>query len=68
MRNVKAKAKHAGAVALAKLRAASLTAEERSAIARTAGLVGGQARAGKLTPERRKAIAKKAALARWEKS
>jgi len=57
--------KNRAAVALAKLRAASMTQQERSESARTAGLVGGKARAAKLTKERRSAIAKKAAAARW---
>jgi hypothetical protein len=59
--------KNPAAVALAKLRANSMTADERSESARTAGLVGGKARAAKLTPEQRSAIAKKAAAKRWEK-
>jgi hypothetical protein len=59
--------KNPAAVALAKLRAASLTPEERSEISRSGGLVGGAARAASLTPKRRKEIAKKAAAARWGK-
>jgi hypothetical protein len=55
----------APAVALAKLRAQSLTAEERSEIGRMGGTVGGAARAKKLTKAERQAIAKKAAQARW---
>jgi hypothetical protein len=50
-----------------KATAAALTAEERSAIARKAGLVGGQARTQALTPEARSKIAMKAAKARWKK-
>ncbi len=47
-----------------------LTKEERSAIARIlgrlGGLKGGKARAAALLPEERKAIAKKAAKKRWQ--
>ena len=50
---------------------AELTKEERSAIARIlgrlGGLKGGKARAAALLPEERKAIAKKAAKKRWAK-
>jgi hypothetical protein len=48
-------------------RAASLDKEERTGIARKAGLVGGRARARALTKERRQEIARKAAAARWGK-
>jgi hypothetical protein len=65
---MRGKKKHPGAVALAKLRAASMTPEERSASARIAGLVGGVARSKKLTAAKRSAIARKAAVARWEKN
>jgi hypothetical protein len=57
--------KNPAAVALAKLRAESLTPEERQDIARSGGEVGGAARAAALTPAQRRAIAKKAAEARW---
>jgi hypothetical protein len=59
--------KNAAAVALAKLRAKSMTQEQRSESARTAGKVGGKARAAQLTPEDRKRIAKAAAAKRWAK-
>jgi hypothetical protein len=62
-----AKRKNPAAVALAKRRAAVMTADERSASARTAGLVGGKARAEKLTAAQRKESAQKAAAARWGK-
>ena len=58
------KPKNPAAVALAKLRAASMTPEQRMKQARKAGLVGGAARARKLSKRKRKAIAKKAAEAR----
>jgi hypothetical protein len=61
-----AKGKNPAAVALAKLRAKSMTPEERQDSARTAGLVGGRARAESLTAKRRKEIAQKAAKARWK--
>jgi hypothetical protein len=51
--------KNPAAVALGKLRAQSITDEERVAA--------GKARANKLTPERRKEIAQAAAAARWGK-
>jgi hypothetical protein len=51
--------KNPAAVALGKLRAASMTAQERQNL--------GHARAAALSPARRKAIAKKAAAARWGK-
>jgi hypothetical protein len=59
--------KNPAAVALAKLRAASMTAVERQECARKGGLVGGKARAANLTPKRRREIARKAAAARWGK-
>jgi hypothetical protein len=59
--------KNPAAVALAKLRAASMTAAERQECARKGGLVGGKARAANLTPKRRREIARKAAAARWGK-
>ena len=59
--------KNRAAVALAKLRAASMTPEERTRSARNAGLVGGKARAAALTAAKRKEIARKAAAARWAK-
>jgi hypothetical protein len=59
--------KNPAAVALAKLRAASMTAEERSESARVAGMVGGPARAAKLTNKQRRDSASKAARARWAK-
>ena len=62
-----AKRKNPAAVALAKLRARSLTAEERSEIGRMGGTVGGAARAKKLSKGERKEIARKAAQARWGK-
>ena len=62
-----AKKKNPAAVALAKLKAALMTPEERSESARNAGLVGGRARARALTKAERRAIAKKAAAARWRK-
>jgi len=55
------------AVALGKMRAASMTPEERSELARKGGEVGGKARAAKLTAAQRKKIAKAAATARWGK-
>lgn len=54
-----AKKKNPAAVALAKLRAASLTKRERSEIASKAG----KARLSKLTAEERSAIARKAGKA-----
>ena len=60
--------KNPAAVALAKLRAASMTVEERAESARKAGLVGGKARARALTKEQRQEIARKAAAARWGKT
>ena len=64
---MKTRVKNAAAVTLAKLRAASMTADERQESARQAGLVGGKRRAEALTPARRKAISQKAAKARWAK-
>jgi hypothetical protein len=62
-----AKRKNAAAVALAKLRAKSLTKQERADIASKAG----KARLTKLTPEQRSEIARKAGRAsaevRWGK-
>ena len=55
--------KNKAAVALGKLRAKTLTNEERS----KGGLVGGKARTAALTPMRRTEIAKKAAVKRWAK-
>ena len=60
------KRKNPAAVALAKLRAASMTPEERQEAGRKGGLKGGKARAKKLTKTQRKAIAQKAAAARWK--
>jgi hypothetical protein len=54
--------KNEAAVALGKLRAKTLTDEERS----RGGLKGGKTRAARLSPKRRKEIAQKAAKARWE--
>jgi hypothetical protein len=64
---MKKRQKNPAAVALAKLRAKSMTEEERRESARVAGNVGGKARAAKLTKERRSEIARKAAAARWGK-
>jgi hypothetical protein len=55
--------KNEAAVALGKLRAKTLTDQERS----RGGLKGGRARAERLTPARRKEIAQTAAKARWGK-
>jgi hypothetical protein len=60
-------AKNKAAVAMAKLRAASLTPQERQDIGRMGGAVGGPARAASLSKKRRKEIAVKAAEARWGK-
>jgi general stress protein YciG len=60
------KGKNQAAVALAKLRLASMSPEEHQEVARKGGLVGGRARADKLSPKRRKDIARKAAQARWK--
>jgi hypothetical protein len=62
---MKKRRKNPAAVALAKLRAKSMTAEERRQSARKAGRIGGKARAARLTSEERKAIAKAAAEKRW---
>jgi hypothetical protein len=59
--------KNPAAVALARLRAASMGPEERRESARRAGLVGGRKRAEKLSVKRRSEIARKAAEARWRK-
>jgi hypothetical protein len=59
--------KNPAAVALARLRAKSLTEDERKEIARQGGLKGGKARAASLTAEQLTAIGKKAAAARWAK-
>jgi hypothetical protein len=55
--------KNEAAVALGKLRAKTLTDEERS----RGGQKGGRVRAERLTAARRKEIARKAAKARWGK-
>lgn len=57
------KRKNPAAVALAKRRMVTMTAEERQAVARSGGLSGGKGRAKKLTAEERSAIAKKAGKA-----
>jgi hypothetical protein len=62
-----AKRKNPAAVALAKRRMKTMTAEERQEVARAGGLVGGHARAKALTEARRKEIAQKAAAKRWAK-
>ena len=56
-------AKNRSAVALGKLRAKTMTVEERS----KGGKIGGKARARALTKEQRQEIARKAATARWGK-
>src|SRR5512133_3770048 len=56
--------KNPAAVAHGKLRAATMTTEERQ----TAGRAGGAARAKNLTKAQRKAIASAAAKARWDKA
>ena len=60
------KRKNPAAVALAKLRAASMTPEERQEAGRKGGLKGGKARAKKLTKVQRQEIARKAGAARWK--
>jgi hypothetical protein len=60
--------KNPAAVALAKRKLISMTAEERQQAARAGGLVGGHARARALTKAQRVAIAKKAAETRWRKA
>jgi hypothetical protein len=55
--------KNPAAVALGRLRAASMTSEDHAA----AGRSGGAATAKKLTKAQKTAIAKKAAAARWGK-
>lgn len=62
-----AKRKNPAAVALAKRRMQTMTADQRREVARSGGLVGGAARAQKLTKAQRSAIARKAAAARWGK-
>ena len=57
-----AKRKNPAAVALGRLRAKTLTEEER----RKGGKAGGPARAEALTAKRRREIARKAAAARWK--
>jgi len=57
------KKKHPGAVAMAKLRMALLTPEERQALASKAG----KSRAKKIPAKRRKEIARQAAEARWRR-
>jgi hypothetical protein len=59
----KTRVKNPAAVALGKLRAKTITHEERV----RAGQAGGAARAANLSPARRRAIAKKAAKARHAK-
>ena len=59
--------KNPAAVALAKLRAKSLTAARRQEIGRSGGLIGGKARARKLTAKQRIESARNAAKARWAK-
>jgi hypothetical protein len=60
---MKDKRKNPAAVALGRLRAATMTTEERQ----KAGRAGGRARAKKLTKAARKEIAERAAAARWGK-
>ena len=50
-----------------KARSDAMTKDERSALARSGGLVGGKARAATLSKKRRQEIAKQAAAARWAK-
>ena len=57
-------AKNRAAVALGRLRAKTMTAEERA----KGGRIGGKARARALTKEQRQEIARKAAAARWRKA
>ena len=57
-------AKNRAAVALGRLRAKTMTAEERA----KGGRIGGKARARALTKEQRQEIARKAAAARWGKA
>jgi hypothetical protein len=63
-----AQRKNPAAVALAKRKLISMSAEERKQAARAGGLVGGRARAKALTKAERVAIAKKAVAARWAKA
>jgi hypothetical protein len=65
---VKNAKKNSAAVALARRRMITMTAEERIAVAQQGGLKGGKARAKALTSAQRKEIAKKAADARWAKA
>jgi hypothetical protein len=60
--------KHAAAVALGKLRFASMSVEEHKQMARRGGQVGGRARANNLSAKARREIAAKAAVARWARS
>ena len=62
-----AKRKNPAAVALAKRRMVTMTAEDRRRVAMTGAALGGKARAKKLTSAQRKASAQKAAAARWGK-
>jgi hypothetical protein len=62
-----AKRKNPAAVALAKRRMLTMTAEDRQRVALTGAALGGKARAKKLTAAQRKASARKAAAARWGK-
>jgi hypothetical protein len=62
-----ARRKDPAAVALARKRMKSMTAEQRQEVARRGGLVGGKARAAKMTKAQRVASARKAAKARWAK-
>ncbi|MFN7998328.1 MAG: hypothetical protein U0Q18_32200 [Bryobacteraceae bacterium] len=56
--------KNKAAVALGKLRAKTMTVEDRA----KGGRLGGKARAQALTKEQRQEIARKAAAARWNKT
>jgi hypothetical protein len=59
--------KNPAAVALAKRKLQVMTPEQRQAVARIGGLVGGPATAKALSQAQRRAIARKAAIARWKK-
>jgi len=59
--------KNKAAVALAKRRLVTMTAEQRSEIARLGGKAGGAARAKSLSRAQRAEIARKAAAARWQR-
>jgi hypothetical protein len=61
------KKKNPAAVALAKLRATSMSRQERQESARKAGRIGGRRRAEKLSAKRRTEIARQAAEARWRR-